>query len=69
MLWKKICSNKLLQNATIILFLNKMDVLRATLESGVQLSRYVTSYGDGPNDVRSVTKCEFSSLSCTRIRS
>lgn len=42
----------------MILFLNKMDVLKTTLEAGVRLNRYVTSYGDGPNDVRSVTRCE-----------
>ncbi|KLO16457.1 G-protein alpha subunit [Schizopora paradoxa] len=56
-LWKKICANPLLQRATIVLFLNKMDILERTLESGVKLSDYVPSYGvDAPNDVKNVKK-------------
>ena len=58
-LWKKICANPLLQRATIVLFLNKTDILRRTLESGVRLRDYVPSYGENPNDVRHVTKCMF----------
>lgn len=55
-LWKKICANPLLARATIILFLNKMDILQRTLESGVKLREYVPSYGEAPNDIRHVTK-------------
>jgi len=55
-IWKAICSNKLLERTTIILFLNKMDVLAAALESGLEVKNYVTSYGDLPNDVPSVAK-------------
>ncbi|KIM43926.1 hypothetical protein M413DRAFT_17870 [Hebeloma cylindrosporum] len=55
-LWKDICSNKLLANANLILFFNKKDVLTATLASGVQVKKYVPTYGDLPNDVPSVTK-------------
>jgi len=55
-LWKKICSNPLLARATIILFLNKMDILQRMLDSGVHLREYVPSYGEAPNDVRHVTK-------------
>ncbi|KAK0499179.1 heterotrimeric GTP-binding alpha subunit [Armillaria luteobubalina] len=43
-LWRAICENKLLANCTLILFLNKKDILR-----------YVTSYND-PNDAPHVTK-------------
>lgn len=57
MIWKAICSNKLLERTVIILFLNKMDVLAAALESGLRVKDYVTSYGDLANDVPSVTKC------------
>ncbi|KAK0202281.1 heterotrimeric GTP-binding alpha subunit [Desarmillaria ectypa] len=54
-LWRSICENKLLANCALILFLNKKDILAKTLESGVSVKRYVTSYND-PNDVPHVTK-------------
>lgn len=56
-IWKAICSNRLLQHTAIILFLNKVDVLAATLENGVRVKDYVSSYGDLANDMPSVTKC------------
>lgn len=56
-IWKAICSNRLLERTVIILFLNKMDVLGTALKSGLQVRDYVTSYGDLPNDVPSVAKC------------
>ncbi|KAJ3782383.1 heterotrimeric GTP-binding alpha subunit [Lentinula aff. detonsa] len=56
LLWKEICLNVLLANCNIIIFFNKMDILRRTLESGVEVRKYVPSYGDAPNDVASVTK-------------
>lgn len=59
MIWKAICSNKLLERTAIILFLNKMDVLAAALQSGLRVKDYVISYGDSPNDVPSVSKCMF----------
>ena len=57
LLWKALCSNKLLSNVELVLFLNKCDILEAKLNAGVQLSRYVRSYGDRPNDVENVSKC------------
>ena len=56
LIWKAICSNKLLERTVIILFLNKMDVLAAALKSGLRVKDYVTSYS-GANDVPSVAKC------------
>ncbi|CCM05237.1 uncharacterized protein FIBRA_07447 [Fibroporia radiculosa] len=56
MLWKEICGNPLLGKTTLILFLNKMDILQATLASGIRVSKYVPSYGEQPNDVQHVTK-------------
>jgi len=56
-IWKAICSNRVLERTTVILFLNKMDVLAAALKSGLRVRDYVTSYGDQPNDVSSVAKC------------
>ncbi|KZT05686.1 G-protein alpha subunit [Laetiporus sulphureus 93-53] len=56
MLWKEICGNPLLAKTTLILFLNKMDILQATLAAGIRVNKYVPSYGDQPNDVQHVTK-------------
>lgn len=53
-LWKEICGTRLLQHTNIILFLNKIDVLQETLASGVRVQKYVTSYGDLPNDFLNV---------------
>jgi len=55
-IWKAICSNRLLERTIIILFLNKMDVLAGALESGLRVRDYVTSYGEQPNDMPSVAK-------------
>ncbi|EMD36098.1 hypothetical protein CERSUDRAFT_116002 [Gelatoporia subvermispora B] len=56
LLWRTICENPLLSKATLILFLNKMDILQATLAAGIRVVKYVPSYGDQPNDVQHVTK-------------
>ncbi|OCH87568.1 G-alpha-domain-containing protein [Obba rivulosa] len=55
-LWQNVISNKLLANVNIILFLNKCDLLKAKLDSGVRLNRYMTSYRDRPNDYASISK-------------
>ncbi|KAH9941235.1 G-alpha-domain-containing protein [Epithele typhae] len=49
LLWKSICSNPLLGKTTIILFLNKIDIFQAKLESGVSFSQFIISYGNRPN--------------------
>ncbi|KAF9527626.1 guanine nucleotide binding protein, alpha subunit [Crepidotus variabilis] len=54
-LWTSIVSNPLLKNTNIILFLNKVDILRTKLAGGVMLKDHVVSYGDRPNDVDNVT--------------
>ena len=64
MIWKALCSNTLLEQTVIILFLNKMDVLVTALQSGLRVKDHVISYGDLPNDAPSVVKCT-SSLPCT----
>ncbi|KAF8651823.1 hypothetical protein AX16_004648 [Volvariella volvacea WC 439] len=56
LLWKAVCSNKLLANVDLVLFLNKCDILDAKLKSGVQLAKYVRSYGDRENDLDTVSK-------------
>ncbi|EPT03825.1 hypothetical protein FOMPIDRAFT_150339 [Fomitopsis schrenkii] len=55
-LWQAVVSNPLLQKVNIILFLNKCDLLKRKLESGVRLTHHMTSYNDRPNDYESVSK-------------
>lgn len=55
-LWKMICSNKLLAPVDLILFLNKMDILEANLNNGVQFSKYVPNYKDRPNEANHVSR-------------
>ncbi|KAF9465088.1 guanine nucleotide binding protein, alpha subunit [Collybia nuda] len=49
-LWSAIVSNELLKNTNLILFLNKIDIMKAKLAAGIKLSKYVVSYADRPND-------------------
>ena len=39
-------------------FLNKCDLLEKKIQRGVQVSRYITSYGTRPNEASAVAKCE-----------
>lgn len=58
-LWKEVCTSPLLARATIILFLNKMDILDSTLKAGVRVKTFVPTYGSQPNDVKHVVQCTF----------
>ncbi|KAF9526869.1 G-protein alpha subunit [Crepidotus variabilis] len=53
-LWTSICSNNLLKSANLVLLLNKIDLLREKLEAGVAVRKYITSYGDRPNNFETV---------------
>jgi hypothetical protein len=55
-LWTLICTNKLLRDAALILLLNKVDLLKAKLEAGARVRKYVTSYGDRPNTFEDVAE-------------
>lgn len=59
LLWTAICSAKMLAKTQLILFLNKCDLLRRKLKRGVKVAQHLPSYGDRPNDVMNVVKCEF----------
>lgn len=59
LLWKSVCSNKLLGKTQLVLFLNKCDLLEKKLRSGVALKKYMPSYGERANDKAAVTECEF----------
>ncbi len=41
-----IVTNQLLKNTNIILFLNKIDIFRTKLASGIQLKDFVVSYAE-----------------------
>ncbi|EDR01363.1 G-protein alpha subunit [Laccaria bicolor S238N-H82] len=56
LLWRSVCSSKLLAKATLILFLNKCDILKRKLKSGVMVKNFLPSYGERPNDAGSVIK-------------
>lgn len=56
-LWQTIVSNRLLQSTTIILFLNKIDLMQQKLASGIRLRDYVVSYGDRLNNYETASAC------------
>ncbi|KAJ7058012.1 guanine nucleotide binding protein, alpha subunit [Mycena amicta] len=56
MLWKSVCSCKLLARTQLVLFLNKCDLLQAKLMRGVKIRDSVPSFGDRRNDVATATK-------------
>ncbi|KAF9245622.1 G-protein alpha subunit-domain-containing protein [Melanogaster broomeanus] len=56
LLWKSLVSNKLLMNVSVILFLNKIDLLQAKLKSGVRLKDHLPNYSDRPNDYDNVSR-------------
>lgn len=49
-LFTSICSNKLLRHAHLVLLLNKIDVLKQKLAAGTPIRKYITSFGERPND-------------------
>jgi len=59
-LFAKICKERTLRESNIVLFLNKVDLLRAKLAAGVRFNKYVVRYGDRPNTFDSI---------CTYIKS
>ena len=72
LLWRSICSNRLLSNVEIILFLNKCDVLKAKIRAGIRFAHYCTTYDDHDgtrNDAENVARCECYSLSCVSVNS
>jgi len=53
-LFTQICSNALLRNVNLVLFLNKMDVLKVKLDRGVKVRKYMPSFGNRTNNVETV---------------
>ncbi|KAJ7758013.1 G-protein alpha subunit [Mycena metata] len=54
-LWKEICANVLLENCQIILFFNKMDILKAKLRAGLIIKEYVPSFAERENSYAGAT--------------
>lgn len=59
LLWKSIVSNRLLAKTSIVLFLNKIDILQAKLAAGIKLGSFIVSYGNRPNDYENTYGCRF----------
>ena len=59
-LWMSLVSNQLLKNTNLILFLNKIDIMKEKLKAGIKLADFVLSYGSRPNDYEHTSACEFS---------
>ena len=62
MLFQAICQAKCLSRASLILFLNKCDLLEKKLGKGVMVNKYIPSFGDRSNDAPTVIKCTSSSF-------
>lgn len=58
-IWKILCTSKLLEKTTLILFLNKMDILKRKLRDGIMVNKYVEGYGNRPNEFTEVYRCKF----------
>ncbi|KAF5380126.1 hypothetical protein D9615_006289 [Tricholomella constricta] len=56
LLWRAVCRSPLLAKSTLILFLNKCDLLKRKLRAGAQVRKFLPSYGDRPNDAVAVVK-------------
>ncbi|KIK55579.1 hypothetical protein GYMLUDRAFT_230926 [Collybiopsis luxurians FD-317 M1] len=55
-LWRSICTSKLLTKTQLILFMNKCDLLKLKLKHGTRIKDHLTSYGDRPNEVMDFVK-------------
>ncbi|KAJ7458957.1 G-protein alpha subunit [Mycena latifolia] len=56
LLWKAIVSSKLLGKTTLIVFLNKCDLLKRKLQSGIMVNKHMISFGNRQNEVGVVVK-------------
>ncbi|KAF8896433.1 guanine nucleotide binding protein, alpha subunit [Infundibulicybe gibba] len=55
-LFTQICSNALLKNVHLVLFLNKTDLLKSKLDKGLKVRKYITSFGERVNDYETVVQ-------------
>ncbi|KAJ7170870.1 guanine nucleotide binding protein, alpha subunit [Mycena crocata] len=55
-LFTQVCSNALLKSVHLVLFLNKTDLLKAKIDNGLRVQKYITSFGDRANDYETVVQ-------------
>lgn len=55
-LWSTLCGSRLLESTTLILFLNKCDLLAHKLKRGVQVNKFIPTYGERPNETTAVVQ-------------
>ncbi|KAJ7126795.1 guanine nucleotide-binding protein [Mycena epipterygia] len=55
-LFTQVCSNGLLKSVHLVLFLNKTDLLKAKIDNGLRVQKYITSFGDRTNDYETVVQ-------------
>ncbi|KAF7312495.1 Guanine nucleotide-binding protein alpha-4 subunit [Mycena indigotica] len=55
-LFTQVCSNALLKSVHLVLFLNKTDLLKAKIDNGLRVAKYITSFGDRANDYETVVQ-------------
>ncbi|KIY69111.1 guanine nucleotide binding protein, alpha subunit [Cylindrobasidium torrendii FP15055 ss-10] len=55
-LFTQICSNALLKNVHLVLFLNKTDLLKSKIDAGVKVQKYITSFGNRANTYEEVVQ-------------
>jgi len=55
-LFTSTCSNKLLTNTSMVLMLNKTDLLKKKLQAGLMVKKYITSYGERENRYEDVAE-------------
>ncbi|KAH7106855.1 G-protein alpha subunit [Auriculariales sp. MPI-PUGE-AT-0066] len=56
LLWKDVVSNKLLAKVIVVLFMNKTDVLRTKIKTGVDVRKYVPRFEGNVKEAEEVTK-------------
>lgn len=56
LIWRAIVSSKLLAKTTMIVFLNKCDLLKKKIKAGVRIKKYLPSFGDRENELNTVVK-------------
>ncbi|KDN40479.1 hypothetical protein RSAG8_08099, partial [Rhizoctonia solani AG-8 WAC10335] len=53
-MWRDLCKTTILRHIPVLLLLNKIDLLEKKLHAGIKISEYLVSYGDRPNELKSV---------------
>jgi len=60
--WRATCRVDELAHINLIVFLNKADLLKRKLESGVRIRQWIKSYGMRANTVPAAKECKKAAL-------